>query len=104
MDEHWTANTDIELHTDASDLAIGGYYAGAWFSVPLTESQRNMSINWRELYAIVVAIATWGHKFQSKQLLIHCDNQAVCSILNSGTSKKVHLMDLVRLLFYHTAI
>ena len=103
MDDDWTSSVDLQMFTDASDLALAGYFNGEWFIVPLDAEQKSRSINWRELYAIVVAVATWGSKLTSKQLLIHCDNMAVCHILKSGTSKNIQIMTLVRLLFYYCA-
>ena len=78
-------------------------YNVLWFIVPLGAEQKSRSINWRELYAIVVAVDTCGSKLTSKQLLIHCDNMAVCHILKSGTSKNIQIMTQVRLLFYYCA-
>ena len=71
----------------------------------LNTDQMKMSINWRELYAIVVSMATWGHVIRNKKLLLHCGNMLIFSILQSGTctSKNERLMDLVRMLFYITA-
>ena len=103
MDDYWTRSVEINFYTDASDLAISGYYDGEWYFVPLSDAQRNASINWRELYAVVVAVATWGSQLKSKQILLHCDNMVVCNILKKGTSKNEHLMELVRMLFYISA-
>ena len=60
----------------------------------------NNSITWRELYAIVVAVATWGLKLTGKKVLIYCDNEAVTFILKKGTSKDDNIMTLVRKLFF----
>ena len=46
MDDRWTDSVDIDLYTDASDLAIGGYFDGMWFSATLDTDQKKMSINW----------------------------------------------------------
>jgi hypothetical protein len=55
-----------------------------------------MSIIWRELYAIVKAISTWGNELANKRILMYCDNMAVVYIVNSGTSRDAHIMKLVR--------
>ena len=34
-----------------------------------------------------------------RRMLLHCNNQSVVSIVNSGTSKCEHIMTLVRALF-----
>ena len=92
MDNHWTCNTDIQFYTDASDQAVAGYFNGEWFCVPLTDTEKKMSINWREMLAVVIAVATWGAQLRGKQMLINCDNMAVCYILKKGTSKNEHIM------------
>ena len=103
MDSYWSTNVDVQLFTDASDIAVAGFFQGEWFTVSLDSRTKSMSINWRELYAIVIAIATWGQRLKGKQILIHCDNMSICHILKKGTSKNSSLMKLVRLLFYFSA-
>ena len=60
-------------------------------------------IVWRELYAVVVAAATWAHKLQGKKIKYYCDNMAVVYIPCSCVSKDNQLMELVRELFYIAA-
>ena len=105
-DDVWSTNVDLHLWTDASDLAIGAYFGQEWFCEPftgLTESYKCMSITWRELYAIVKAVATWCHHLKGKMILFHCDNEAVCHIIQSGTSKDPAIMSLIRALFFMSA-
>ena len=97
----WTASVDIELYTDASNIAMAGYYRGAWF-VELV-GDRKESINWREMYAVVQAAATWGAQWSGKRILFHVDNMSVVHILQSGTSKSPAMMDLVRALLFIAA-
>lgn len=61
---------------------------------------RTKSIAWRELYAVVKALATFSDVLTGKRLRIHCDNEAVVHILESGASKDTEIMHLVRTLFY----
>ena len=96
----WTSSVDMEMYTDASDTALAGYYQGDWF-VELTDTSQ--SINYREMRALVLAAATWGHRWSNRRIMFHCDNQAVVHILTSGTSKNVLLMRLVRSLLYIAA-
>ena len=95
--------TDVELYTDSSNFGIGCVYRNSWFMVPFignTSHLVNKSINWRELYALVKAIATWGHLLSNKRVLLYCDNESVTYIVNSGTSRDHDIMKLVRILFY----
>ena len=49
-DDEGVSNADLDLYTDASDIAVPGYFKGMWFVLPATNSR---SINWREMYAVV---------------------------------------------------
>jgi hypothetical protein len=104
-DEHWTHNMTINLWTDSSDLGMGATFQTAW----LMEDHRDDAawlkrpIVWRELYAVVIAAATWASKMRGKKIMYFCDNIAVVHILRSGVSKDVHLMELVRELFFIAA-
>ena len=100
-DPHWTTDYDLQLYTDASNVAVGAYLDGAWF-VELVPDLSH-SINWRELYVVVLAAATWGHMWAGKRILLFCDNQCVVHVLRTGTSKSPALMELVRTLFYLSA-
>ena len=94
---------DVEMYADSSDKGIGCVYKYDWFVVQYVHDRFNLiekSINWRELYAIVKAVATWGHLLRDKKILLHCDNEAVTYIINSGTSRNTEIMKLVRILFY----
>ena len=98
---HWSPTPDMELYTDASDT---GYWSGQWFNTRWTSSQAVLSITWRELYAILVVCATWGHLWVHKRILFHCDNAAVVAIWQRGSCKCPHLMSLVRHLFFLAAM
>ena len=101
------SNIDFHLFTDASNIAVSGYFQGAWFVVPFIGPQSHLisySINWRELYAILIAAATFGHQWSGKRIMLHCDNQCVVEVLRSGTCKNHLIMDLVRLLFFISAV
>ena len=54
-----------------------------------------MNINWRELYAIIMALAIWGDQFKDKRILVHCDNASIIQIITKGSSKSKSIMVLV---------
>ena len=62
-----------------------------------------MDITWKELYAITVAVHTWGPLWQRQKILFHCDNKAVVDIWDKGSTRAVRLMALVRLLYFYAA-
>ena len=67
-----------------------------------TLDTKNISIDWQELYAIVVACYIWSSVWAQKRIIFYCDNQAVVSIINSKRSKSTRIMDLVRALTLKT--
>lgn len=61
------------------------------------------SIESKELYAVVMACETWGSRWSGRKLLLHCDNQAIVSIWQTGRTRNKDLMLLVRALFFTAA-
>ena len=93
------------LYSDASDLAAGGAWRNAWLVVPFTRANawmKDMDIAWRELYAVVVCIATFGPFMTGKKVSMYIDNQAIYWCVNSGKSKNPKIMALIRALYYYT--
>ena len=103
-DSEWITNEALDLFTDASDHGIGCYFMGSWIYQKFPEGvKEKVSITWRELYAIVVAVLTWSGHFQGKRIIFHCDNLAVVHIVTKGTSRDMLIMNLVRTLFFACA-
>ena len=97
----WQNSRCLELHTDASgSLGYGGFFGTKWFQgkwEPHQElGQNEISIAWQELFAIVVACHIWGAFLQNKRIILHCDNEAIVSIINSKRSRISQVMDLLR--------
>ena len=59
-----------------------------------------MDITWKKLFAIIVAIHTWGFFWSHQKILFHCDNQAVVDIWDRGSTRAPHTMSLVCLLYF----
>ena len=105
LNSFWENSTNLSLYTDASGtLGFGGIFRTQWFQgkwLPhQTLTTKNISIDWQELYAIVVASYIWAPLWAQKRIVFYCDNQAVVSIINSKLSKSPRIMDLVRALTY----
>ena len=104
LDPAVTSSPDIELFTDAaSTIGFGGYFNGKWFQGRwpphlLIDKSKGISIEWQELFPIVIACALWYPHFSGKRLQFWCDNESVVAIINSGHSKAPRVMDLVRFL------
>ena len=48
----------------------------------------------------MMAICTRAPALAGTKVLLYCDNMSVCHIINSGVSKNVDIMKLVRTLFF----
>ena len=95
---------DLELYTDASgSVGFGGYFRGQrfqgrWPPHMQIHRERGISIEWQELFPIVVACAIWFPHFSGKRVQFWCDNESVVAIINSGHSKAPRILDLLRFL------
>ena len=50
------------------------------------------SIAWQKLYAVVKVLVTFSDALTGKRLRIHCDNESVVHILQSGATKDTEIM------------
>ena len=48
---------------------------------------------------ILVALKVWHLQWTGRRVLIHCDNQAVVSVLNTGKSRDTFLSKMARNIF-----
>lgn len=104
LDSMWLPSPNMQLYTDASsEVGLGAFWAGRWLQMRWTPLMRPESIQWKELFAILVACRAWGHLWRRKRLLVHCDNMTVVHIWRSGMARSPHLMPLLRDLFFVAA-
>ena len=74
----WTASPSMELLTDAlGSHGWDAFWAGRWIQAQWPAEHSHKTITWKELYAITAAVNTWGHMWECKKVLFHCDNEAV---------------------------
>ena len=95
-------SVDIRLFTDASDVGLGGFYNGQWFSISL-EGKVKHSIGYFELLSIVVAVLCWGSNWRDSQVVLFTDHEALVHIWKTGSCKCPFMMALIRKLFFFTA-
>ena len=101
LNTRWIPSSALNLYTDASGMhGWGAYWNGRWIQSHWSSSQNNMDITWKELFAIVVAVHTWGSSWSRQKILFHCDNRAVVDIWDKGSTRAPHTMGLVRLLYF----
>ena len=89
---------ECQFFTDASNVGFGYYFQGHWCQGKLPDTHfqdRLMSINWRELYTVTMALDIWGDKFRAKRILVHCDNTSIMQIMAKCSSKSKSMMVLV---------
>ena len=90
--------------------ASGNWGCGAfnsnldWFQLQWPSSWHALHITVKELAPIVIACAIWGKRWQGKSIRCICDNAAVVSIINSGSSRDATVMHLMRCLFFFQAV
>ena len=101
---------DLFFHMDASKKSscdIGAVFGCWWLFSHWEEgyiARCDPSIEYLELYGVVVAILTWGHLIQNKRIIIYCDNTAVVSMINNMTSSCQNCMFLLRVLVLNNLI
>ena len=104
LQTEWTTSPAMDLYTDASGLhGWGAYWSGRWIQAQWPAEHIHKDITWKELYAIVAAVNTWGHLWKRKKVLFHCDNQSVCDIWQKGSTRQPETMALVRMLYFCAA-
>ena len=97
LSDQWLPNHTLHLFTDAAgSLGYGAVFGQQWFYGSWPESWANENITLKELYPIVAAVYTWGNTWQNKKIMIHTDNEALVSIINSKTSREAKIMVLIR--------
>ncbi len=70
---------DFEIHSDASDFAIGGVIMQdgrlvAFESKKLSETERRWPTHEKEMWAVIHCLKTWGHYIGSKDVVVWIDN------------------------------
>ena len=107
VDQQPTDAADLELYTDASDThGCGAYFQGKWIHHNWQSHQQLsecVSIQWQELFAIVVASLTWGHAWRQKRIRFYCDNLTIVNTWEGKSSKHPHIMSLLCTLFLTAA-
>jgi len=85
------------VYTDASSKGIGGWFGSLAFSAALPRRHRTKHINWKEAYAILYALAKWGHSLSGSTVIFMCDNDAIVNAINNRTihGEANHILQLI---------
>ena len=95
--ENWS-KPDAIFSSDSSLTACGGFWKGCYFHAEFPESilRHEFHISALEIFSIIICLKLWGRKFKGHRIVVFCDNQSVCQIINSGKSKSEILQDSLR--------
>ena len=61
-------------------------------------------IAWKELYAIVMGLATFGSEMKSQYIAMYTDNMAIQCCINTGVCRDPAIMSLIRALYYYVTL
>eukprot|EP00732_Lithocolla_globosa_P001096 Lithocolla_globosa_v1_NODE_493_length_3897_cov_316.316502.p2 type:complete len:317 gc:universal NODE_493_length_3897_cov_316.316502:1840-2790(+) len=105
---HWSTSSDmlLQLATDASgEIGAGAIWGNKWFNFRWPEwcTKERYSIQWKELYVIVAAAATWGSQWTRRRILFECDNESMVKLIENGYSPVPVLASLMRTLHFISA-
>ena len=95
------------LYSDASDTGEAAVLGDEW-TVIVYEGEyewlREKTIMYRELHAVVMAVATFSYKLRGSQVLMHIDNEAVHHCVKAAKCKEHDINCLLRVLYYFTSV
>ena len=92
-----------EIELDACLQGLGARWGNRVYALRLPDSLANMTIVHYEMFNILVAIGTWGTGWSGKTVLIHCDNEAVVTVLTTGRTKDLTLAAIARNIWLGTS-
>ena len=96
-----TCKKEVLLTSDASgSWGCGAWSNSDWFQLAWDKALHHFQIAIKELIPVLIATVIWGKKWKGYSVVANCDNEAVVTILNSRHSKDLHLMHMLRTLFF----
>ena len=96
---------DSEVASDACMVGMGAVCGNEYVKCEFPgKIRKECTIAHLEMWAIIVMLKTWGRQLTGKYILIRCDNDAVCKVLNSGRARDEMLQSLMREIVYIAAL
>ena len=101
---HGLEEVTLHLWTDAAGgSGCGAVCDGQWFQHLWHSAPPGKAIAVLELVPIAMACMVWGPLWRGSQVVVHCDNQAIVCVVNSGYSREKNIMHLMRCVFFFRA-
>ena len=66
--------------------------------------QQQPSIDFLELFAVLVAVYAWSPYFANKHVIVHSDNQPTVAVINAKSSNSPSMLILIRFLTLHSML
>ena len=94
----------LDMFSDASknpELGFGAICGASWLYGkwnPELIRQEDPSIEYLELYVLVMGFLAWGERLKNRRILLFCDNMSVVEMVNRNSSTCKNFMILIRLL------
>lgn len=95
------------MASDACLTGIGGVVENECFRTRLSEEliqDPEWGIVHYEMLAVIVLIQVFDQKLKGRKIFLHCDNEAVVSVVNTGKSRDSNLQSCLRWLWYLLAV
>ena len=89
-------NIQYKIELDACLQGLGARCGDQVYGMDIPLNFENMGIVHLEMINILVAIRTWATLWKGKNIRIHCDNQAVVSVLTTGKTRDSLLAAIAR--------
>ena len=90
---------DVEFDIDACLTGLGGRCANYVFP-----GYMNWTIVHLKTINVLLVLCLFHNHWTKKKVLIHCDNQAVVTVLNTGKTRDFFLAACARNVWYVTAV
>ena len=92
---------DSVIACDACLKGAGGILWGkGFYRLTFPPEWQDKNIAYLEMLAIILAVKVWGHELRGNRIVINCDNESCCYVINFGRSKDLFLQAAMRELVY----
>ena len=93
---HQMPGADSVIATDACPVGYGGTYKNLYFRGRFPKKWQSQNIALLEILAVMVALKLWGEQLRGQYFWIKVDNEAVATVLNTGSCQDKGLQNVLR--------